>query len=411
LSDKTFYVTVSYWWDNGIGIRNAVGNSYETDGRPEENDLLIQMTGLAFGGSIDVSNNKMFFSFTVKDYMAALAKQFIFNSPFFDAVPDHLAVYELARMAGFDDNFAPSSGVINRKPLGYLQNILQKNGQQNASGRYFYNGEVSYSPSYDLPGSYADLANPSVRFQNSETYESAVKKIAALYDKTIYFDRFGVLKLELSAAAQAAFGIQTHQTFKSVFDFISSPLVDVTIDSDGNTVSTGQPFDPAEQAAHLIYETIRYTRSVEDCVNQLIILSATNDARLPDGSSSGGLLVAGNTFFEQLWDPNATGFLGFRKVMYQSSGVFGSIESVRNALQRYATMKNPPAIISFQTYTVPGIKPLDIITVDGDYYYITSISSDIDPAANRAWMNVEGEWLFPGKLDFLKENPQQNPTQ
>jgi len=55
---------------------------------------------------------------------------------------------------------------------------------------------------------------------------------------------------------------------------------------------------------------------------------------------------------------------------------------------------------------------LDIITLDGNLFYITEISHDIDPADNKWWMNISAEWLkpFTGSLGFLAEKKPESGT-
>lgn len=426
LRDKAFYVTIAYWWDNGIGERDAIENTlsdtiYATS-IPEQDPLLIQMTGIAYGGEIEISNNKRYMNFTVKDYMSVFQKQFIFNSPFFDGVSDVTTCLELGKMAGFDD-LPPTGNLgaitpIDRSPLGYLKHV-QKNADAIKEGVFIYNGEESRCRAYDLPGSYATLVNPAVKFQNGETYENAYKKIAQLASKIVYFDRWGVLRLENIPAIEAAFasysgteeeGDDGELKFKSVFNFYSSPIPlkdPIELSSLGGGTAFPIPsFDSNLHASHLVYEVIKTSRSVEDCVNQIVLLTASNDIVLSDGTSvGGGLIVEGYTFFDQLWDPTVEGFLGFRKPFYQSNGVFGGLEGVRHGLQHYAKMQYPPAKVSFETYGVPGLKALDIVTLDGNYFYITEISHDIDPQTNRWWMTIQGEWLKPflDDLGVIKE--------
>jgi len=421
--DKSSFITVAYWWDNGIGKRDAIGNNIkrvrivqDQDGTereilapPEDADLLIQMTGIAFGGELEKSVNKLFLEFTIKDYMSVLEKQFIFNSPFFDGVSDRVAMYELGRMAGFDDQeflFSKlfSEQKINRAPLGYLGHIIKNRTQI----EFNWNGEQQRCPVYDLPGSYVDLANPAFRFNNGETYDAAMKKIAKVAGKTFYFDRWGVLKYETNPAFTAAFSAKDDlgvaRRFLSVFDFFSTPIKPFD-PLEFSTIERRPPavFNPNEHAAHLVYDVIKYSRSVEDCINQIVLLTATNEYTLSSGKSVGGLLVQGYTFFEQIWNTDAEGFLGFNKPFYQANGVFGSSEHSKNAIAHYSRMKFPPASISFQTYGVPGLKALDIITLDNNMFYITQIAHEIDPATNRWWMNISGEWLkpFTGDLGFL----------
>ncbi len=403
LHNKAFYVTLSYWWDDGIGERDAPNNSISRRS-PENNDLLIQMTGIAYGGTLRKSVNKLYMDFTVKDYMSVFEKQFIFNSPYFDGVDDVRAVYELARLAGFDYDDRPSSRV-NRQPLGYLQHVI-KNGDRLGNGLFRYNGEQSRCRSYDLPGSYATLQQPAVRFTNGEKFDVALRKVADLASKIVYFDRWGVLRLENIPAIDAAFQSGEQLDFEPVFDFVTSPFPFKKSDGIVSTTASPFTFDPCDHASHLVYNVVQYTRSVEDCVNQIVLLTASNDILLPSGDrADGGLIVEGYTFFDQIWNPEEEGFLGYRKPFYQSNGVFGGIEGVRRGLAHYAKMKYPPATISFETYGVPGLKGLDIITLDGNLFYITEINHEIDPKTNRWWMTINGEWLkpFSGDLGFLKE--------
>ena len=407
LHKQAFYVTLSYWWDNGVGERDAIGNIISRQGAPEDDDLLIQLTGVAYGGELEKSVNKLFMTFTIKDYMSIMQKQLFFNSPFFDGVSDILAVHEIGKMAGFDSTVEQNAR-INRQPLGYLDATLKKRADD--CRRIIYNGEKSIARSYDLPMRYADIAEPGVRFQNGETYESALKKIAQFSSKIVYFDRWGVLRLENIPAIEAAFQAgPSPEEFVPVFEFVTSPFPVSDAGGGGGTTSSNRfvfdPNDPERGASHLVYNVVRYSRSVEDCVNQIILVTASNAIKLADGSTVGGLIVEGYTFFEQIWFPDSEGFLGFRKPFYQSNGVFGGIEGIRNSLANYAKMKFPPASISFETFGVPGLKALDIISLDDNLFYITEISHELDPAENRWWMNISGEWLKPffGDLGFLKD--------
>lgn len=403
LIDKACYVTVSYWWENGVGKRDAVGNKIPRSGSPYDSELLIQMTGIAYGASIERSANLIFMDFRILDYMSVFQKQLIFNSPFFDGVADIEAVYELAKMAHLDDDRDKTSG-IDRRPLGFLQKVID-DGDRIGDGKFIYNGETSICRRFDLPGTYATIANPAVKFQNGETYDSAIKKIAQQAAKVVYFDRWGVLRFENIPAIEAAFASGGKEKFKPVYEFRTTPFnFSGTTDAGSDVTQNRFVFDPDKHAAHLVYNVVSYNRSVEDCVNQIVLLTASNDIQLADGSRTGGFIIEGYTFFEQIWDPNAEGFLGFRKPFYQSNGIFGGIEGIRNGLLQYAKMKFPPASISIQTYGVPGLKALDIISVDDNLFYITEIAHEIDPVTNNWWMTISGEWLkqFGGELGFLE---------
>ncbi len=416
LHKQSFYVTISYWWELGIGERDVIGNVIDRDEHPYDSLLLTQMTGIAYGAQLEKSINKLYMNFTVKDYMSPLRHQKIFNSPFFDGVQDSLAVYIIAKMAGFDDDPDPDdSSKIDRRPLGYLRKVLQET-EHNAEAKFFWNGEETRNFLYDLPGSYADLAQPKMRFQNGEDYEAILKKLAALSSKVVYFDRWGVLKFENLPAIIAAFKTKDdREEFKPVFDFVTSPFPiknqapEVGGSEFGLERSEFFEFDPNQHASHLVYNVVRYTRSVEDAINQIVLLTASNDLLLPDGSRGGGFIVEGFTFFEQIWNPESEGFFGYRKPFYQAEGSFGDLQGIRRVMAHYAKMKFPPATISFETFGVPGLKALDIISLDDNLFYITDIAHELDPSTNNWWMNITGEWLKPflGDLGFLAERGDQ----
>ena len=423
LIDKTFYITVSYWWDKGIGKKTAIDNEIIQDTLPVDSMLLIQMTGIAKGGSIERSANRLFFNFTIHDYMQIFRDQFFFNSPNFDAVQDVIAIMEIAKLAGFDDDdtkkFDPTSwdwrtrswdsrNDVDRRPLGYIQKVIEEGsraGGRPNKNKFLYNGEVSFTEKYLLPLAFADLAEPKMRFQNGETYENALKKIATLKGSVVYFDRWGVLKFETTSAILAAFQQNNiKRTFKPKMDFFTSPAAPIDEDL-GQLGEDPVKFDPEVHAAHLVYNTISYTRSVQDAISQLVVMTASNDIKLANGQRTGGYIVKGHTFYDQILDPNAEGFIGYRKMFYQANGVFGDEEQVKNAMRNYAKFHSPPAQISFETYGVPGLKPLDIITLNNNLFYIQEISHEIDPGSNKWWMNISAEWLkpFTGDLGFLDE--------
>lgn len=415
LHNKAFYVTIKYWWETGIGIRMAVGNALNGPEPPELDPTLIQMTGIAYGAEFEKSVNKLYMNIKVKDYMDVFKKQPIFNSPFFDGVSDTLAVYELAKMAGFDDEPPPHFDPLNdpfnrfgtipkidRRPLGYLQKVLEYPAQEN----YWYNGVQTTTRPYDLPMAYSDLANPAMRFQNGETFEAAFKKITQLASKTIYFDQFGVLKYENIPAYEVAFlPPNTAATrYPPIYKFVTSPHVNIPpspTDGGGSYLNDGFIFNPSIDAAKLVYNVITYGRSVEDCINTIVVMTASKNIYGIENieEAIGGYIVEGHTFMEQIWDPTSEGFFGFRKPIYQSNGVFGGLREARKVLFHYAKMKYPIAYITFETYGVPSLKALDVITLDNELFYITDISHDINPQENKWWMTIQGEWLKPFRGD------------
>lgn len=402
LHDKAFYVTIKYWWGVGVGLREAVGNVLNGPQLPEFDPVLIQMTGIAFGGEFERSVNKMFMNIKIKDYMEVFRKQYMFNSPFFDGVMDTLAVYEIAKLAGFDDDPNPPPTKLDRRPLSFLSKVMHHPDWVT----YAHNGVKSQVRPYRLPAGYADLSNPTMRFQNGETYDSCLKKITQLAGKTIYFDQYGVLKYENNPAYEAAFAPPgtSASSFVPIYRFVTSPLVNIppsTSDGGGSYLNDGFVFNPKADAARLVYNVIRYGRAVEDCINTIVLMTASKDIfGVEDVEHAvGGYIVEGHTFMDQIWDPTAEGFLGFRKAFYQSNGVFGGLQELRKTLLHYAKMKYPPTYVTFETYGIPGLKALDIVTLDNELFYITDISHEINPQENKWWMTIQGEWFKPFRGD------------
>jgi hypothetical protein len=388
LIDKTFYLTIAYWWEIGVGIRQMPGNELNPPESPDD-PMLIQMTGLAYGGKVEIENNKQIFRFHVLDYSDILAQQPIMNSPFFDAVPDVVAIHELAKMAGFDDdrNKQPR---IDRRPLGFIQRAIEEEKKNPESTKFVYNGEKVRCDAFALKGSYADIANPAMKFDNLKPYLDCMREIAQQAQSTLYFDRWGVLRYETLPAILVTFE-NNEKDIEPKMDFTTTPFI--------------RDFDPREHVAHLVYQVVGFERSVQDCINQIVIVSAGNDVvRDEENKPLGGFIIEGYTFYEQLVDPNAEGFIGYRKPFAQMDGFFGGVEQVRRAVRNYARMKYPPIVVTFETYGVPGLKALDIITLDGQKMWIKEVSHEIDPEHNRWWMTITGEWFkpFEGELSFLQ---------
>lgn len=388
LHKQYFYLTVLYWWDNGVGERDAPGNLLTREFAPGDSNLLIQMTGFAPGATLEKSVNKLYMNFSVYDYSKILEDQLIFNSPFFDAMNDTQVVYELARLCHFDDSYEVVSGV-NRQPLAFLARTIT-DPYIAEKVKFIWNGEESYYRIYNLPGTYSTLAKPVMKFNNGDTYLNAILQIAQLATKVFYFDRWGVLRFENSPAIEAAFTSDYDPNkFIPKFEFVTTPFPINNTNSVNAKSIRRFKFDPNLHASHLVYNMVSYTRSVEDAINQIVIYSAFTDIQ----NQTGGFIIEGHTFFEQILDPTAEGFIGYRKPFYQSNGVFGSVESVRRALVHYARMKYPPARVSFECYGVPGLKPLDIISLDDNLFYITEISHDLVARENSWKCNISGEWL------------------
>ena len=393
-------------------LENTISGTAES---PRVDDTLIQMTGICYGGTIEVSANKAFMHLQVKDYMDVLKKQFIFNSPFFDGCSAHLSIYQLAKMAGFDDCTERDEWYkeyfkkhnVDRRPLGFMQKVIDS---QNApeytleSEDYQWNGEKCRSAFFRLPITYASLANPAVRFPNGETYDNCMKFIAKQAGDIVYFDRYGVLKYEKSVGLEIALASDqtTNEWYKPKVEFFTSPLVDIPAgqdDAGGSYDTAAHQFTP-DKAPNLIYNVYKYSRDVESCINQIVIATAVPDALDAQGEEVSGFYYLGHCFYDQLFDPNASGFLGFRKAIFVSNGVYGGKDEAKKALEKYAAFTIPTSRIEFETFGMPCLKPHDVISVNGNLFYITEISHDISPADNKWWMSVSAEWMRPYRDDL-----------
>jgi len=411
LIDKMFYITISYWWENGVGLYYSLQDTdtYNPK-RPKPGDdynpRLIQMTGLVYNMNLERSANVVVLSFDVKDYMEPLRQQLIFNCPFFDSVSDVSAVLELARMAHFDNTTITSDipgqqdkEGIDRRPLGFLQR-LQKSTFSSLSKPIVYNEEKHVHLPFALPGSYASINSPSMKFNNTTKISEIIDKLVKISGKTYYFDRYGVLIIEISPAKLAAYKRTQVDTTNP-----NSPLFDIDVQSlikaSFATTPRGKiwdrsskemvDFDPQKHTPFLVYNSVKASRGVMDALNQITIYTA--QAPDPDDPKKSGLILAGRTFYDQIWNPDAEGFFGYRKMAYISNGIYGDKESVNNSMEFYARFKFPPLKVSFECFGLPGLKPLDVIMLDNQPLYITEINHELDPKTNSWWMSVNCEWI------------------
>lgn len=407
LIDKQFYVTISYWWDEGMGLDQSVQSIRSSSNyQPEDDPRLIQITGMCHGLSLDRQANKVFAQIEIRDGFAALENQFIINSPFFDGVSDVTAVHELLQMAGFDNTYTnedvpgrQNTNGIDRRPLGFIQTL--RDSRQESFQTIVYNEEKHTNMHFNLPGAFAELNKPAMYFNNGMSYRDILDKIVKIPGKTMYFDRYGVFIYELNAAKMAAFkGTKTnpddpdsplfHVDIQKLIKaaFVTSPKNKIW-DVDSKAFVT---FDAQKHTPFIAYNSVKIKRSVADAVNKITIYTA----QAPDADKHGrpeGFILRGREFPEQIWNPESEGFFGYRKHAYIANGIYGDLDSALQALRTYARFKFPPLQVDFECFGVPGLKALDVICLDGQPLYITEISHDLNPEQNNWWMTIKAEWL------------------
>jgi len=414
LIDKAFFVTIAYWWEQGMGLDYSVqsNRSNRWTGLSSDDDpRLIQMTGIAYGAQVERSVNKVKLDIEVKDYMEVLKQTFVWNCPFFDSVSDVSAVYELAKMAGFDNTPVvnddvpgqQATGGIDRRPLGFMNHLMETT-VEGIKEPVIWNEEKHAHMYFALPATYADINNPAMKFSNGTPYRDVMLRLAKLPGKTLYFDRYGVLISELAAGKLTAFrkvkigsdpdgpnlDIDVQELIKA--SFVTSPRQKIW-DVGSKRYRT---FNPMTDTPFLVYNSYQVKRSVADAINHISMYSV----RAPDSGMT-GLMAKGRTFYEQIWDPEAEGFFGYRKMMWHQDGIYGDDRSMNQAMSFYARFKYPPLQISFETYGVPGLKALDVIMLNRQPIYITEINHDLDPKTNTWWMNISAEWIKSFDDDLL----------
>jgi hypothetical protein len=145
-------------------------------------------------------------------------------------------------------------------------------------------------------------------------------------------------------------------------------------------------------AGHLVYNVINWNRSVEDAINCIVLNTAFVRVNEEREKSTGGFITMGHTFYEQIFDIEQEGFVGFVKPVFQSNGVFGEVEPLRKTMRQYARMKYPPSYVNFQLPGIAGLKPTDVISLDGQRFCITEINHEISKPDNKWWMTVSAYW-------------------
>ena len=130
---------------------------------------------------------------------------------------------------------------------------------------------------------------------------------------------------------------------------------------------------------------ISYDRLINDVYNQIRLRTVTKRSQ--------NQMAIGHTHRVSIFDPTAEGYLGYKKSLFIDEAALGSVD----ALFRYmyalrARVFIPPVTTRFEMYGRPGLKPMDVISIDGKFMRIMNLSLHLSATENQFWMNVEGEW-------------------
>jgi len=320
-------------------------------------------TGVCYGGTLEVEAGQRFLSCQIQDYSQVLKDQRLFNSPFFDGVRDFNAVHHLLELAGFRSVEAEDPGFILRKWA-----LDESNTETHTIAGI--DGRVSRSQLYVLPASYARLLQPFFKFEDGSTLWDGLMQIAERAGKAFYFDAHGVAHLD------SYFDLEVRSILLGKKD--PDPLFWFTT-------------NPAFYKGQQVFNSVTVQRAVGEVHNHIKVQTNTPNQEL---------IFLDDVNWPSVFNPEAEGFLGYPKLFYQREGVFGDIEMARKLMLFYASMYRPPIAARFETYGQP-LRPLDIISLDGQPLRVLKVDSNIDPSVNAWWQQIECEWLKPVSTEIL----------
>lgn len=369
LADKTFYIQISIWWEEGI-IPAPV----------DPRDRIV-FTGFCHGGVMLTETNKEVLDCKIHDYSKILKDQFFMNSPFFDRMQDVNAIKDILGLAGLRDGEDNSSSFEPGSLLRVLCSSVDKGGWYS----FFFNGDKIYNREYTLPGSYDMLQSPFLRFTDGSSFWDAIQKMSLLSNKVAFFDRLGVFYFNPLPYDQELFGGQSgSQTNWTIQDW--------TKFSKSDFFATPKSSSECADLSKQIIGDYKVERIVQDVMNEIKIIST---------SPNGEIFVAGHTNYASLNDPDSPGFIGYRKPFLQMDGIFGSENNVKWMVKNYTKMFTPPIKVSFRALGRNNIKALDVITFqplgsrEKQPLIVSSVKSEIDASKNTWFQDFECLWLFP----------------
>jgi hypothetical protein len=395
LQDKYFYVEVRAWRDpyktrsHQVGasgdrgntgpsnVANAFYATYKNNIPDSENTLMF--TGLCRKSSYSISESHVEMSCNLEDYWSILDNMTWLNPPFYDAMRDYDAVFDVMQKAGF---FYERS---NRDP-GYLINKFVSTPSDSDYYEIPYDGSKILANDYVLPGSYNTMNQPILRpTGGSDKYSAILKRFAEISGKVIYFDRRGVMHFDIPPDEMEIMQMTGRSNGRPMYE---APIYDIF----SHTYSS--PMGQTIPWWNIVTGSYVFERAVNDIVNEIRIMSST-----PEGS----LVSAAHMNRASLSDIDLPGFIGFRRTFLQKSGYFGSGAAVKKQLERYTTMFNAPIIAKFSILGRVGMQAGETILMDGPGYsgayrlLITNVSNTIKPKENEWLASIAGRYFIPGE--------------
>jgi hypothetical protein len=362
LQDKTFYIEIWAGYKDleglsadGNCVNNVTGNVVSNYSRIP--GLYKMFTGMCSGGSISYEHNKIIMTCKIDDYTKILKNMLFFNSPWFDAMKDSVAVREILNMAGFRDQGKYDPGKLIAELAKSAIADTDQELHTHLDGRAFkYNN-------FGLPSGYNRLEQPAFKFNDADPFMDAISKISAITAKIFYFDEFGIAHFE------------EHQDLVEEDFEQKVPLVSLYFFTTNPGINPG----------HIVFNKVEKSFDVESVYTHLKSTTNTPDMHM---------LIRDRLKWESIENPDAPGFLGYQKTFYQAESMFGSKEAQIEAMNKYAVMFKPIIGIKFETYGLP-LRATDIISIDNEIVRVTKVDHNFDAAKNEWWMSVDCQRFQP----------------
>lgn len=421
LQDKYFYLRVRAHRSPDVynSLSNYSGWFWGTkDNKPPNgiNDVLF--TGICVKTAFTVEAKGIRMSCTLADYSEILENILWIQPTFYDAMRDYNAVLDVMTQAGF---YAGE-----RDPMYDPASLIKRLAEAESKEEYYtieYDGEEILANDYVLPGSYDMINSPRFKASRFEPYSNIINKMGKVTGKVMYFDRLGVLhfdvpedelenmqKINSSSGRKNLYKAPIYDKFSVTIKpkFNPGRLEGSSAASVGSTPPPSVPVDAlnVSEVSDVNWWNVisgisyTFTRMTDSVKNEIKVFSSSPDMRL---QSATHLNKA------SMYDPASPGFIGYRKMFVQRSGLFGSEEAVKKMASRYSTMLNPPVEASFQIPGRVGLRPLHTVVMDGVgpaafKLLLREVSNEIDPKSNSWFSSVRGRYLTPAeKINFNRD--------
>jgi hypothetical protein len=390
----------------------------------------LAFTGICNQINFTMNTSHIEVSMELEDYSRILEDTKFLNPPFYDAMRDYDAVYDLLSCAGLREvEVSGASTGRGSLPMDFLKYMISQDSTSGDRKYIPFNDRTVIYANYVLPGNYDPLNNARFKPNFGDNHLSFIKRISDVSGKTFYFDNAGIARFEIPPDEIEYF---SNNNSTSSGDSSKSP-------SSSDPVIKFQHIDPFNEI-HDFYTSVDYNKfagtgkfriwnvidagsfsfnkKVSDIYNEIRVVTTTPDMKL---------LLAGHLNVNSIYDPSSPGFLGYRKMFLQKDGVFGSKEALQKIVNRYTMFFNPPLFCSFSVpgrngimpnqyfrlhygsgfkrgingnveignNNKPAIEPLYILGI------IISVNNEIDKKTNRWSTNISGRYMYPGEIiDF-----------